>query len=122
MPSSFAMCMEQTGLAVGGVDLVFDLRVSNCALVYVTDRGSERFSLGVSNILNSCQDFLKLQAYTNVKKCDVHKCSAATLGSSRNPPSVYDVQQIFSLVCYTCISICICTECIYRVISNGNEE
>jgi hypothetical protein len=32
------------------------------------------------------------------------------------------LQQIFSLVCYTCISICICTECTYRVISNGNEE
>jgi len=122
LPSSFVMCMEETGLAVGGVELVFNLRVSKCALVYVTKRDSERFSLGVSNFLTSCQDFLILQDYANVKKCDVNKCVAAALGSSQNLPSLYDVQQRFSLVCYKYISICICTECTYRVISNGNEE
>lgn len=122
MPSSFVMCMEETGLAVGGVELVFDLRVSKCALVYVTNRDSERFSLGVSNFLTSCQDFLIIQAYANVKKCDVYKCPAAALRSSQNLPSLYHVQQRYSLVCYTCISICICTECTYRVIANGNEE
>jgi hypothetical protein len=88
----------------------------------VTDRESERFSLGVTNILTSCQNFLLLQAYANVKNCDVHKCATATLGSSQNLPSLYDVQQIRSLICYKCISICICTECTYRVISNGNAE
>lgn len=66
MPSSFAMCMGETGLAVGGVDLVFDLRVSDCAVVCVIDWDSENFSLGVSNIFTSCQDFLKLQAYAKV--------------------------------------------------------
>lgn len=89
MPFSYAMCMEEPGLAVGGVDLVFDLRVSNCALVCDTDRDSERFSLGVSNILTSCQDFLVLQAYANVKKCDVHKCATATLGSTLHLPNKY---------------------------------
>lgn len=114
--------MEESELAVGGVDLVIGLRVSNCALVCVTDRDSERFSLGVSNILISCQNFLILQACANVKNCDVRKCAIATLGSSQNLPFLYEVQPIFSLVCYTCISVCICTECTYRVISNGNEE
>lgn len=93
--------MEESGLAVGGVELVFDLRVSHCALVCVIDRDSERFSLGVSNVLTSCQNFAKPQAYANVQKCDVYKCAAANLGSSQNLPSLYDVQQTFSLVCYT---------------------
>jgi hypothetical protein len=79
--------MEESGLAVGGVDLVFDLRISNCELACITDRDSERFSVGVYNILISCHDFLILQVYADLKKWDVHKRATATLGSSQNLPS-----------------------------------
>jgi hypothetical protein len=109
--------MEESGLAVGGVDLVFDLRVSNCELACVTDRDSERFSVGVYNILNLCQDFLILQAYADVKKWDIHKCATATLESSQNLPSSKYLAWFAiraSLFAYV--------QSVHRVISNGNEE